>query len=395
MIQNFPAGASEGNRVGIAFNFENTADGGEYGMQQTLSATLQADTFYTLSVDVGNIATGIAQSGQTFYLDGMPGYRIDLLAGDTVIASDDNSLDGLINEGEFGNSRIRFMAEADHPLLGEALTIRLVNLNQSEGVPVGNDLEVDFDNVQLFATSVIDDAVETQPVLLVISNQDFWYQDYADTLAGLEAQGLDVIVAAATTEVSTPQWGSGYGADGGFVTPDIALADVNADDYSGIMFSGGWGMAMYQYGFEGTYDNPAYNGSLEIRTVVNDLINDFVDQEKFVTAVCYGISVLAYARVDGQSFLEGRNVTGWDGPAPSDNLPGPDSSRWHIERNGAIMAQSGSIGDASTSDDDVLVDGQIITGENAFSALMLGEVVGRRINEDAYDQALAELYGMA
>ena len=53
-----------------------------------------------LLVDIGNIATGIAISGQTFFLDGLPGYRVELLAGGTVIASDNNSLAGSIAEGE-------------------------------------------------------------------------------------------------------------------------------------------------------------------------------------------------------------------------------------------------------------------------------------------------------
>ena len=114
------------------------------------------------------------------------------------------------------------------------------------------------------------------PVLMVISNQDFWYQDYADTRAALEAAGLEVIVAAATTEQAVPHTKSGQGADGGFVTPDLALSDVEAEDYSGIVFSGGWGMAQYQYGFEGTYHNAAYNGSDALKRVVNDLIHSFV-----------------------------------------------------------------------------------------------------------------------
>lgn len=153
VTQNFPGGAPDGVRVGIAFNFEPTGDGGEYGLQQTLVATLEADTIYTLSVDIGNIATGIAQSGQTFFLDGFPGYRVELMAGGTVIATDDNSLAGTIPEGEFRTSEITFNPGSTHALLGQPLGIRLVNLNQSAGVPDGNDLEVDFDNVRLTSTA--------------------------------------------------------------------------------------------------------------------------------------------------------------------------------------------------------------------------------------------------
>jgi hypothetical protein len=153
VTQNFPAGATDGIRVAIAFNFEPTGDGGEYGLQQTLVATLEANTNYTLSVDIGNIATGIAQSGQTFFLDGFPGYRVELLAGGTVIAMDDNSLAGSIPEGEFRTSEITFNPGSTHAQLGQPLGIRLINLNQSAGVPAGNDLEVDFDNVRLTSSA--------------------------------------------------------------------------------------------------------------------------------------------------------------------------------------------------------------------------------------------------
>lgn len=40
----FPAGAAEGERVGIAFNFAVSGGQGEYGLQQTLSATLLIGT---------------------------------------------------------------------------------------------------------------------------------------------------------------------------------------------------------------------------------------------------------------------------------------------------------------------------------------------------------------
>ena len=35
--------------------------------------------------------------------------------------------------------------------------------------------------------------------------------------------------------------------NGGNVRPDLALSDVKAEDYSAIVFVGGWGSSMYQY----------------------------------------------------------------------------------------------------------------------------------------------------
>ncbi len=150
---NFTSGAAEGQRVGIAFNFFGSGGQGEYGFQQTLADTLQANTTYTLDVEIGNIASGTAQNGQFFNLDGFPGYRVDLMAGGVLLAQDNNSLNGMVNEGEFGTSTVSFTSGAAPVPLGQALKIRLVNLNQIDPLFTGSDLEVDFDNIRLDATS--------------------------------------------------------------------------------------------------------------------------------------------------------------------------------------------------------------------------------------------------
>lgn len=149
---NFPAGAAEGQRVAIAFNFFGSGGGGEYGLEQTLAETLAADTTYTLEVEIGNIASGTAMSGQFFDLSGFPGYRVDLMAGGQILAQDVNSLGGTIPEGQFATSTVVFATGASHAQLGQPLVIRLVNLNVIDaGFPLA-DLEVDFDDVRLDAT---------------------------------------------------------------------------------------------------------------------------------------------------------------------------------------------------------------------------------------------------
>ena len=154
---NFTDGALEGARVGIAFDFAGNDvgnGGGEYGFVQTLAAVLAANTRYDLSVGIGNIASGNSLASGFFNLDGFPGYRVDLLAGDEVIASDNNTLAGTIPEGEFRLSTVSFTTGVSHARLGEALAIRLVNLNVLDPTFPAADLEVDFDNVQLSAVVV-------------------------------------------------------------------------------------------------------------------------------------------------------------------------------------------------------------------------------------------------
>ena len=73
--------APEGERVSILFNSQSEGEG-QYGLEQTLAATLEANMTYTLSVEVGNIASGFATNGTFFNLDEFPGYRVDLMAGE-------------------------------------------------------------------------------------------------------------------------------------------------------------------------------------------------------------------------------------------------------------------------------------------------------------------------
>jgi putative intracellular protease/amidase len=221
------------------------------------------------------------------------------------------------------------------------------------------------------------------PVLMVIANQDFYYREYADTRASLEAAGVPVAVAAATDTICRPHWNSGQGADGGLVDPDLAVSRADAADYSAVVFVGGWGASSYQYAFAGTYANSAYNPTAETREAVNELVNDFVAQDKYVCGLCHGVSVLAYARVDGHSLLEGRQVATYEGWSPAYSLNGQtyssQSDRVHIEVNGGTAFRANSIGDPRTAADDVWIDGKIITGQNFDSAARFGQVIAQQV----------------
>lgn len=225
------------------------------------------------------------------------------------------------------------------------------------------------------------------PVLMVIADDHhFYYKEYGDTRLSLEAEGLDVVVAARTTNPSTPHAGSGEPATGGVVTPDIALANVNPDDYSAIVFVGGWGSSMYQYAFEGTYANAHYNGDLATKEIVNNLINDFVDQDKHVAAICHATTILAWARVDGVSPLAGKQVSVPYIGSPAVEYNGIDYADFalmqyeQVVANGAIAnTVSGQYGVGGTVADDVVVDGRIITAENYDTALEFGRIVALEV----------------
>jgi hypothetical protein len=149
----FPDGAPEGDNVVLLY-MDGDDGGGEYGVEQELSATLQANTVYTLSVEVGDIAScaGLVPPYTSFFdLDGFPGHRVQLLAGGVVVAEHSASLS--LSEGGFGSVELQLTTGSAPPQLGEPLSIRLVNRNQPD-LPGVSGLEVDFDDVRLDAMPV-------------------------------------------------------------------------------------------------------------------------------------------------------------------------------------------------------------------------------------------------
>lgn len=221
-------------------------------------------------------------------------------------------------------------------------------------------------------------------VLLIIANQHFFYREYSEPKQELERAGIVVEVAAGRKAPCRPHQGTGEGADGGVVNPDLAIADADASRYDAMLFSGGWGSSMYQYAFQGTYQNQAYNGERSVKEAVNRLINSFIEQDKYVCALCHGTTVLAWARVNGRSPLAGKQATGPVINGPAGNYPGyrgsgNPPSRWHAESNGARMVAPNSVGDPRTLVDDVVIDGKIMTGQDAPTAREMGRQLARAL----------------
>lgn len=223
---------------------------------------------------------------------------------------------------------------------------------------------------------------EADRVLIVIANDGFFYREYADPREELERAGFVVEVAAARRAPCRPHSNSGQGGSDGTVHPDLAIADANPDRYRAILFSGGWGSSMYQYAFEGRYNNAAYNGDRATKAATNRLINAFVEQDKFVCALCHGVSVLAWSRVNGRSLLAGRRATGPTRPGPAGIYNGRQSqppSRWGSEQNGARMVAPNSVGNPTTAADDIVIDGKIMTGQDDISAREMGRQLARQL----------------
>jgi hypothetical protein len=103
-------------------------------ISQTLSATLQANTKYTLGAYVGNRL-----------ILNFPGYDIQLLAGTTVLASSGSSVTP--TDGTFAPVTVSYTSGSSGSLLGQALQIRLTS-------QTGTNAQTNFDLITLDASPI-------------------------------------------------------------------------------------------------------------------------------------------------------------------------------------------------------------------------------------------------
>lgn len=139
----YAGGAADGLQVGFVYA-NGVVGAGELGFRQTLAATLQPNTRYSLEGFVGDPSD---YSGAE--LAGFPGYRVELRAGAHEVGSDD---DTPMVEQQLRPVRVTLPVGSVHPGLGQPLEIRLVNRNAEVGA------EVDFD---LFTLDATPGAIET------------------------------------------------------------------------------------------------------------------------------------------------------------------------------------------------------------------------------------------
>jgi len=130
-----PVIAPEGENVLFT---EYLPEGIAKGVTQVLTETFAADTDYTLTAEVGN---------SNYYYNG--GYSVQLLAGGTVIAEDNDTL--WPEYKTWATSTVAYTYDPnDSALVGQPLEIRLLNLElDKDSPPAGEVVGVEFDNVTL------------------------------------------------------------------------------------------------------------------------------------------------------------------------------------------------------------------------------------------------------
>ena len=168
---NYPNGAPHGDHVQVNYIAANGAAGAEFGVFQLLSASLEQNTRYTLSVEVGNIDSGFNDLNATpnnpdddsfFNIAGFNGYRVELQAvppgqpPQTLVAQTQSVADPEpIQDGQFRPISISYDSRtAPAELIGMPLQILLVNLNEIDPAFPNQDRETNFDDIRLEAVDV-------------------------------------------------------------------------------------------------------------------------------------------------------------------------------------------------------------------------------------------------
>ena len=121
--------------------------------------------------------------------------------------------------------------------------------------------------------------------LYIIAQQDFQDHEFGASKAELEKAGHEVVVTSFTK-------GPAQGAFGMTINTDIALVDINTDDYDMVTVIGGGGMVEL----------------VKDETIIK-IVKDMKTKGKLISAICIAPVLLANAGV-----LDGKKATVYETP---------------------------------------------------------------------------------
>lgn len=107
------------------------------------------------------------------------------------------------------------------------------------------------------------------------------------------------------------------------------------------------------------------------------LISEFYTAGKIVAAVCHGPIVFVNVKIEGKPFLQGRQVTGFSNE--EEDIIGltsamPQLLEDEVKKSGAIYVKA-----EKPWSEKVVVDGQLITGQNPASAAAVGSALAQAL----------------
>lgn len=106
------------------------------------------------------------------------------------------------------------------------------------------------------------------------------------------------------------------------------------------------------------------------------LIQEFYEAGKPVATVCHGSIVLVNAKVNGKYIADGRNVTGMTNEE-EDSLQMTAAMPFLVEDR--LKADGANFIEVAAFQENVIVDGQLITGQNPASAQGVGLALAKAL----------------
>ncbi|MDI6735255.1 MAG: DJ-1/PfpI family protein [bacterium] len=149
-------------------------------------------------------------------------------------------------------------------------------------------------------------------VLMIIASSNFRDEEYLVPQGIFKSQGLEVVTAASSLEISR-------GVLGAKVKPDILITQVKVADYEAICFVGGGGAVEYW----------------ESKTAHN-IAQETVAQNKILAAICIAPVILANANV-----LKGKKATVFASEAGKLKAKGVSYTGTGVEIDGNIITANG------------------------------------------------------
>lgn len=171
--------------------------------------------------------------------------------------------------------------------------------------------------------------------VLMLATDGFEQDELFQPRQALLDAGAQVTLASIATDPITGEKG---GEKGESITPDLTLEDVDTGDFDALVLPGGVG-------------NP---DKLRIEDRAVEIVQEFMDDEKIVAAICHAPWLLVEADV-----LDGRRVTGWP------------SVRTDLANAGANVL-----------DEEVVVDGRLITSRKPADIPAFNRAIAEALVEE-------------
>lgn len=184
------------------------------------------------------------------------------------------------------------------------------------------------EKISLKKMAMSENVLEGKKIAMIIAFKDFRDEEYFVPKEILEAAGAEI------KTIST-QLGSVVGADGGEAKVDLLLNDLKPADFDGVIFIGGPGTLKY------LDDENSYK-----------IARETIFQNKVLASICISPVILAKAGV-----LNGKRATVWSSIMDKSAIK--------------ILEERG----ATYQDEDVVVDGKIVTANGPAAARKFGEAI--------------------